>query len=160
MGPDQTTKAVEPHHRPRERKHRIAFEHSPCSEFALEQFREVGEGQASQRPFTALIHPGHHCRPTGQQGCYSSQGVSYQHDLVSGDVQVTLSLRIKHRFKISQPLLQHLSAVKRLPPLEQLLNGSGITAGMLKQRHRPARLHQRASEPVEVIGIPAKAGHD
>ena len=65
--PDQPTKAVEPHHRPGRRVHFFAVEHTACRQFALKQFRQVGEGQARQGRFTALGHPGHQLRPTGQE---------------------------------------------------------------------------------------------
>ena len=63
--PDQPAKAVEPHHRPGRRSHCVAFEHTACRKLALQQFREVGEGQARQSRFTALLHPRHWLRPTG-----------------------------------------------------------------------------------------------
>ena len=65
--PDQPAKAVEPHHRPGRRVHRFALEHKACRQFTLKQFRQVGEGQARQGRFTALGHPGHQLRPTGQE---------------------------------------------------------------------------------------------
>ena len=93
--------------------------------------------QASQCPFTTLLHPRHTAAPLASRAVVHKR-MPHQHNLITRDVQVTLLLCVQHRDKISLPL-----------PLRPHQTTVALRATPERRRHRcqDARAAPQASPP-------------
>ena len=82
-----------------------------------------------------------------------------QHHPLAWERKPLLGLCRQHGLKIKLSLLQRPGAIEGFTTIQQGLNGSGITAGVLQQHHRPARCRQMPSQPPQMVGASTQPGH-
>ena len=138
---------------------------SDPGQLALEQPRQVGEGQGGQRELTAAAQAPlrHQARP--HQGSHAAQGVAHQHHPLLPRLcrpegrQEPLPLGLKHGLQIREALGQGFGpgrgSIAEQGSLDRLL----VTAGMFHHQHGPAPIGQGRRQPAELVGAAAQARH-